>query len=236
MGQNSGDLVQVSMQGEQMVKAGPAELEAVAKEEVRPPAAPAGLRHVAQSFGASWDQRRQAMTTNSVNATHHMRALSDQSRALSMMVKSLTSSPLSPTEQVQQKVLLYVADANRWMRAKMQILDLYRQSAVHSKHLQHMLLKNSERQAAKAPYAKKQEFIENNLLREPLKRQQNEQYREQQDQSNKEITVLERSLSKLLLPMALKLDKLESKMDDVERNVERNVHDVESKLERKIDE
>merc|ERR1712008_604111 len=128
-----------------------------------------------------------------------------------------------------------VADANHWMRAKMQILDMYRQSAVHSKHLQHMLLKNSERQAAKAPYAKKQEFIENNLLREPLKRQQNEQYREQQDQSNKEITVLERSLSKLLLPMALKLDKMEStiesQMHNMESKMKSEMHDMEGRMD-----
>merc|ERR1740121_1117562 len=145
------------------------------------------------------------MTTNSVNATHHMRALSDESRALSMMVKSLTSSSLSPAEQVQQKVLLYVAHANHWMRVKMQIRDMYRQSAERSKHLQHMLLKKSERQVAKAPYAKKQELREIHLLREPLKRQQNKQYREQQDQSNKEITLLER--------MARNLEKLGSKMN-----------------------
>jgi len=206
-------LAQVLMQGEQMVKDGLVEFKAMEQRGMLLPVASAGMQQIARSFGASWHQRKQAMT-NGANATHHMKALLNEALALSTVVRASMSARLSPAEQVQQQVILYVANANNVMRAKLQALDLYRQSAVHSKHLQHVLLESA---SAKTPLKDNQQLIHNDLLGEPSGRKL--------DQSNKELSVLER--------LEMKLDNLEMKLDEQkelneEKDVSRALEEIDS--------
>jgi hypothetical protein len=213
-GQNSGNLVQILMQGEQVVTAGLAELEAAAQGGVLAPAKSASLRFVAQSFAASWHRSKRALSINGTKATHHMRSLSEQSLALSMTVKSLTSSRLSPAEHVQQQVFLYLAAANGQMHAKLQDLDLYRQSAVRSKHLQHVLLQSAVQQ--KSTLAKNQELTDSDLL-EPLKPQQKDE-----DHSSKENTGLKTWLAAKFDMMDAKSRLMDAKLDMMEKKMEVN--------------
>jgi len=161
----------------------------VVQGRMLPPVASASLRSVAQSFGESWHQRKRAVMINSANATHHLRALSNEALALSMVAQASMSERLSPAEQVQQRVFHYVTNANKVMRSKLRALDLYRQSAVYSKHLQHVLIKKAVRPAASTPLAKHQELYDQDLPREPLNKNQKQQ---DQDQSIKVFTLLQR--------------------------------------------
>merc|ERR1712129_286752 len=136
---------------------------------------------------------QKAMIVNGTSAKHHMRALSNETLALSMVVRASKIERLSPAEQVQQRVFLYVADANNMMRAKLQAPDLYRQSAVRSKYLQHRLLES-------AAARKSQEFGEKYLSSEPLSRHQKQQDQEQ-EASNKQLSTLER--------LEVKMERLE---------------------------
>jgi len=106
------------------------------------------------------------------------------------------SEHLSPAEQIQQRVLLYVTNANSVMRAKLQALDLYRQSAIHSKHLQHTLLANVGSTDDKTPPAK---------IRELSVDTKTWQHREQAP-NNEGHSVLER--------LEMKLDQLKKNMDE----------------------
>jgi len=210
-------LAQILMQGEQMVKAGLTELEAVAKGAILPPMASADLRHVAMSFGAGWQQRKQAMIADGTNNTHHVRALLDETVALFTVVQASTSERLSPAEAVQQRVLLYVADTNQKMHAKLQSLDLYRQYAVHSKHLQQVLLKSA---AAKPHLEKNQELSDNDLIQKTLGRQQKQKDREQEVRRS-DLSVLER--------LEMKMDGLKRELDEQREVIEEQRKVMEEK-------
>jgi len=197
------ELAQVLVQGEQMVKAGLTELEAVAKGGILPPMASADLQHVATSFEASWHHRKRAMTANGSNQTQHVRTLLDETLALSSVVQASTRERLSSAEAVQHRVLHYVADANKIMRAKLETLGLYRKSAVRAKHLQHVLLRSA---TAKTHLKKNQELSDNRVGR-------------QQKQQDRGQEVLKSVVSEL--------QRLERKFERSERKLdyEREVHE-----------